>query len=159
MEQNINYIVVGEGGYLKEEENKMNNEINFCNFQKEEIQNNNNNEENFVIVFDQIFNRSTYFNGSNYEEDTDIKESEEKKNYFESNDNQYNNNANIEQKLKNVISSLSEERIVNIMRELYSISDSDNIFSYRYNALLLAKKLINELRDRINIKIQNFEKN
>lgn len=140
----------------------------YNNFDKEKS-----NYERFVLVFDQIFNRSNCFSQSNTEEDgEDEKSMDLRNNYFEkkmineeecinSNSNINNNSSNnisLEEQLKNNISSLSDENIVMILKELYFISDNGKIFKYKYNSLLLAKKLIEELKSRVNQKFQKLLK-
>lgn len=140
-----------------------------------------NNKDNFDSIFDEIFNPSKYLTPLNFLEDK--RENEEKirthsdsfnenkyinitynSNVVNNNNNNFfninnNNHINIEQQLYNIIYSLTEEKIVIIMKELYNISDNENILiSYRRDALLLIKKLIRELNNRINLKLQNLEK-
>lgn len=201
---NINYYDLHNSNIPKEFKNQ-NNEIciknvydyNFNNADehqknqnKLDTNENNDNKDNFVSVFDEIFNPTKYFSPINVEEE--LGEDEEKKkthsesideglyhnDYISKNINtkiintnvSYSNNLNnlnnfsdnnsIENQLKETIFSLSDEKIVLILKELYIISDNGSVYNKnsRCEALFLIKKLIQELKNRINFKLNKFDK-
>lgn len=172
MEHNYNFVDID---FLNDENNKKICEpslFNLNKFYKEKV-----NNENFVTIFDQIFNRSNCFSQSCIEEEgEDDKSIELRNNYFFdgfeknyqkdiTNEEEYMKNStnnmsgidSLEKQLKKNISSLSEENIIVILKELYNISDNGKLIKYKYNSLLLAKKLIEELKSRINNKIKKMD--
>lgn len=137
----------------------------FSNFFEIEEEQQSKLNDNFVSVFDQIFNPSNCFAPTNIDSENYNESLEDKKNqYLESSNKDKIININkddsfIEQQIKDKISSFSDEKIVLIMKELYIVSETNNKSYYKINALLLIKKLLQELKDRIYLKLQNLSKN
>lgn len=123
-------------------------------------------EENFVSVFDQIFNRLNYFSSIDFNDDEEkgkkfIKEDIDKSSQLNS---EYLMKCSsgefelisVEHQLEDVISSLTEKNIILIMKKLYTLSENEIIFNNKVNQLILLKKLILELKKRLIAKLGNI---